>query len=201
MWEPYFAVDSKWNHVSEAGAPATDVASFLQVLQRPLRWRVNIVVFSYDSVAEDFKVIARFKGSESWQQLHIIPVVLDAGHYYALRKGPKGNKWPKEWMTHGESPSSQEYELGGTDQVVRGGGNNEDVVEEDALQTPRRRLVFDDSVDDWLRTCSVGRSSIASSTRRRIHGKQSFSSQHGNGSCPDQGGRSVGKGRVHLSLL
>ena len=206
VWEPFFAVDPKWNNVSEGGAPATDVASFLQVIQRPLRWicglslaavaqlqRVNIVVFSFDSEADDFKVIARFKGSESWQQLSIIPVVLDAGHYFALRKGPKGNKWPKEWMTHGESPCSQEYELGGTDQVVRGGGNDGELVHEESLQTPKRRLDLDDT-DDWLRTCSVGRSSTVSSIGRRIHGKQSVSS------CKPES-NSKGDSRVALGNL
>lgn len=102
VWEPFWAVDPKWSHVTESGPPATDVSSFMEVIQRPLRWicglsfaavsqlqRVNIVIFKHAPTAEEpdkFKIIARFLGAENYLKLQIIPLVLDGGHYYAIRK-------------------------------------------------------------------------------------------------------------------
>ena len=153
-WEDFWAVDGKWTHQTEAGPPATDISSFLQVLQRPLRWidglsftamsqlqAVNIIIFGYDHAAEDFKVLARFWGGADWKKMKLLPLVLDSGHYYALRKGPKG--WPKEWMQdESEAPTSQEIGFEVPDAVVRGGGK---------FGTPQQRCL---SEDDWLKTCS-----------------------------------------------
>ena len=161
-WEEFWAVDGKWTHQTEAGPPATNISSFLQVLQRPLRWidglsftamsqlqAVNIIIFGYDHAAEDFKVLARFWGGADWKKMKLLPLVLDSGHYYALRKGPKG--WPKEWMQdESEAPTSQEIGFEVPDAVVRGGGK---------FGTPQQRCL---SEDDWLKTCSRKSSSRSS---------------------------------------
>ena len=153
-WEDFWAIDGKWTNQTEAGPPATDITSFLQVLQRPLRWidglsftamsqlqAVNIIIFGYDHAAEDFKVLARFWGGSDWKRMKLLPLVLEAGHYYALRKGPKG--WPKEWMQdESEAPTSQEIGFDVPDEVVRGGGK---------FGTPQQHC---ESEDDWLKTCS-----------------------------------------------
>jgi len=194
VWEPYWAVDAKWNETSEAGTPATDLTSFLEVIQRPLRWicglglasvaqlqRVNIVVFKADGPTDDWKIIARFCGAEDWHKLQIIPIVLDGGHYYALRKGLKGNNWPKEWMDVNDAiPCSQDFQMKGADKAIRGGADEEDpCAEEDIQKTPKRRLDFGEAEEeeDWLRTCSAGsatRSTLMGSTaKRRIVGKTS----------------------------
>jgi len=153
-WEDFWAIDGKWTNQTEAGPPATNLVEFLQVLQRPLRWidglsftamsqlqAVNIIIFGYDHVAEEFKVLARFWGGTEWKKMKLLPLVLEAGHYYALRKGHKG--WPKEWMQEeSEAPTSQEIGFEVPDEVVRGGGN---------FGTPQQRCNFE---DDWLKTCS-----------------------------------------------
>lgn len=95
-WEEFWAIDGKWTIQTEAGPPATDISSFLQVLQRPLRWidglsftamsqlqAVNIIIFGYDHAAEEFKVLARFWGGHDWKMMKLLPLVLEAGHYYA----------------------------------------------------------------------------------------------------------------------
>ena len=59
--------------------------------------------------------------------------------------------------------------------MIRGGGG-EDAEDDNPIVTPKRKLDFEDSDEDWLRTCSVNNSEATGSqsltSRRRIIGKQ-----------------------------
>ena len=172
LWIDSWAPDDQANAVTEAGEPASTPEAFVECLQRPLRWvcgltlsalaqlqRVNLVIFKFNVEKQDFCIIARFRGeADRWQRLHTVPLVLEKGHYFAMRRNPRSLHWPKEWMNEDDdAPSSQDYYTMEVNKVLRGG------VKASCLVTPKKQTKSLDFEDDWLRTCSER--SAASSRR------------------------------------
>lgn len=88
-----------------------------------------------DGEKKHFVVIARFRGdSDEWKKLQTIPLVLENGHYFGMRRNPRSQYWPKEWMDD-SVPSSQDYHTVEVNKVLRGGG-----ACQNSLITPKRMI-------------------------------------------------------------
>lgn len=154
-WRESWCPDEAWTTTTEAGPPAKDMESFLEVLDRPKRWlcglgltatalhhKCTIVIWQFNgSAAETYDqtkwtrsaIIRGTRGSDDGRH-PVIPIVLDNGHYYCLRLPPLKQKWPRDWIKlqkEADKDITVTQELTHeVSAICRGGGDHE------LLQTP-----------------------------------------------------------------
>ena len=174
-WQQEWIPDPAATNVTEGGAPAKDLQSFIQeVLPRPARWVCGLCLAGVSLMKGYTVVVWQYKGGpneshkqESWKRAAvirgkkesakqaIIPVVLHNGHYYALRLPPLRKQWPKEWaLTQSEEKEiAVSQEMSNTQTLaplLRGGGKD------DPLSTPKKKGKSNYDIDEMLKSCSSG---------------------------------------------
>ena len=138
------------NNVTEAGAPATNLTEFLEVIKRHKRWicglmlagfvrskKVNLVIWT--KVLDDNEAVLSYGNSAP-----TIAVVRQGQHYFGLVRPLRG--FPAAWVSNSEV---EEIEWTQSDwQLLRGGADNDqspvklkawrdDAWVDEALKTPR----------------------------------------------------------------
>ena len=200
-WQKAWTPDPASTERTESGAVAKSLSEFKLSLKRPKRWlcgltlagialqqKISIVVFGVVDSVPTFQRLAVFSGTGDLDRMPIIPIVLVAGHYFAVNKVSQKANFPTSWVK--EEGIVQVGSLLDIDHskipFIRGGGD-------DVFSTPAKKInaAMEDHLlrtcqstgrgggstqDSLLKTCSSRRSGLMSVKKTIGKGKQNRSS-------------------------